>query len=102
MNFHIELSFVVIFCIIFSKYDCAARTFRLKLRKLLVKSSKKGCVFTYRGFPSFITRNIFTTMLTEDEVLLHLGMRFQLGVLQYLDMKVKEIKTYKHFFNCSL
>ena len=28
-------------------------------------------------------------MLTEDEVLLHLGMRFQLGVLRYLDIKVK-------------
>ena len=41
-------------------------------------------------------------MLTEDEVLLQLGMCFQLGVLRYLDIKVKEIKTYKHFFNCSL
>ena len=36
-------------------------------------------------------------ILTEDEVLLHSGMRFHSGVLRYLDIKVKEIKTYKHF-----
>ena len=36
-------------------------------------------------------------MLTENEVVLQLEMRFQLSVLRYLDIKVKEIKTYKHF-----
>ena len=36
-------------------------------------------------------------MLTEDVMLLQLGMRFQLGVLRYLDIKVKEIKNDKHF-----
>ena len=41
-------------------------------------------------------------MLTENEMLLQLGMRFQSGVLWYSDIKVKEIKTYKQFFNCSL
>ena len=37
-------------------------------------------------------------MLTENEVLLQLGMRFQLGGLWYLDIKVKEIKIHQHFF----
>ena len=41
-------------------------------------------------------------MLTENEVLLQLGMRFQLGVLRYSDIKVKEINTHKHIFNRSL
>ena len=41
-------------------------------------------------------------MLTEDEMHLQVGMRLQLDVLRYLDIKVKEIKTYKHFLNCSL
>ena len=36
-------------------------------------------------------------MLTEDKVLPHLGMRFQLGILRYLDIKEKEVQTYKHF-----
>ena len=36
-------------------------------------------------------------MLTEDEVLLQLGMRFQSGLLLYLDIKVKEMKIYRHF-----
>ena len=40
-------------------------------------------------------------MLTEDEVLLQLGMCFQLGILRYLDIKVKEIKT-TSIFNCPL
>ena len=35
-------------------------------------------------------------MLTEDEVRLQSGMRLQLGVLRYSDVKVKEIKTCKH------
>ena len=37
-------------------------------------------------------------MLIEDEVLFHLEMHFPSGVLLYLDIKVKEVKTYKHFF----
>ena len=37
-------------------------------------------------------------MLTEDEVLLHLEMRFQLGVLQYLDIKVKENQNVQAWF----
>ena len=41
-------------------------------------------------------------MLTENEVRLQVGMCFQLGILWYLDVKVKEIKTYKRFLNCSL
>ena len=42
-------------------------------------------------------------MLTENEVRLQLGMRLQLCFsLRYSNMKVKEIKTYKQFFSCSL
>ena len=47
-------------------------------------------------FPSKLVIYV-TKMLTEDEVLLHLEMRFQLGVLRHLDIRVKEIQTYKHF-----
>ena len=36
-------------------------------------------------------------MLTEDEVLPHLGMRFQLGVLRYSDTKVKKNQTMQVF-----
>ena len=32
-------------------------------------------------------------MLPEDEVRVRLGMRLQLGVLRFIDIKVKEIKT---------
>ena len=95
---HIELSFVAIF----SKYDCATKTFRLKLRKLRVKSSKKGCVFNWGCFPSFLTRNFFLKMVTKDEVRPQVGTRLQLDVLQYSEIKVKEIKTKKHFFNVHL
>ena len=59
----------------------------LKLGNLVVKSSKKGVHIQC----SFVTRNFFMKMLTEDEV------RLQSGVSRYLDIKVKEIKTYKHF-----
>ena len=45
-------------------------------------------------------------MLTENEneVLLQLGVRFQLGALRYSDIKVKEIKNHntQAFFHCSL
>ena len=39
----------------------------------------------------------FMKMVTRDEVRPQVGMRLQLGVLQYLEIKVKEIKTKKHF-----
>ena len=48
------------------------------------------------GFSSFIIQNFIMKMLSEDEV------RLQLGLLRYLDIKVKKIRTCKHFFNCSL
>ena len=88
-----EFSYLIIIrcCIIFSKYDHATKTFTLSFPKLLAKSSL-----------SFLhDSKFFHKMLTEDEeVRLQVGMLLQLGVLRYLDIKVKEINTFKHFFNC--
>ena len=61
--------------------------------KILVKSSKKKCVLNQGGFLSLITRSFFSKMLNENEVLIQLGMRFQLGALRYSDIIAKEIKT---------
>ena len=53
-------------------------------------------------------------MLAEDEVCLQVGMHFQVrmhfqvgmplqfGVFRYLDIKVKEITTYRHFLTVHL
>ena len=79
------------------------KTFRLKLRKLLVKSFKKGRggVFNWGGFPSFITQNFFMKMLTKDEVRLQVGMRLQLGILRYINQR-KRNQNIQAFFSCSL
>ena len=63
------------------KYGCATKTFTLKLRKLLMKSSKKGCIVNLGGFCSFITQNFLMKMMAEDEVRLQSGMPLQLGIL---------------------
>ena len=67
----------------FSKYDCA---------KISCEIFKKVVRLQLGRFPSLITCNFLNKMLTENEVLLQLGMSFQLGMLWYLDIKVKRSK----------
>ena len=56
----------------------------LELQKLLIKYSNKGVRLLLGSFPSSKLAVLCTVIMAEDWVHLQLGMRLQLGILQYM------------------